>query len=117
MVSRRKFFGAIGAIAGGFMILPPATTYQRIWRVRSAAGKIEFPVNFYCADAVGLDEQIRLYSDLIIPDKHVQEPPKSTIFDEGPYKCLLQRPSWKPPAPKKAYEDRLKTLAEILGVS
>ena len=36
MISRRKFLGAIGAIAGGFMILPPATTYQRVWKVTRA---------------------------------------------------------------------------------
>lgn len=32
-MNRRGFFGAMGALVGGFMILPPATTYQRIWKV------------------------------------------------------------------------------------
>ena len=31
-MNRRGFFGAIGAIAAGFAILPPATTYTRLWK-------------------------------------------------------------------------------------
>ncbi len=31
-MNRRGFFGKIGALAAGFMILPPATTYERIWK-------------------------------------------------------------------------------------
>jgi hypothetical protein len=120
-VNRRSFLRNSALALFGFTVLPPAKTYQRVWRATFAAGKIEFPVHFlhdtYSTVVVGLDEQMKLYSDLLVPDKRVQEPPESRIFDEGPYKCVMARPRWTlPPPSKKLYEERPKTLAEILGV-
>lgn len=31
-MNRRSFFETVGTVAGSFLILPSATTYQRIWR-------------------------------------------------------------------------------------
>lgn len=33
-MNRRSFFSTLAKATAGFMILPPATTYQRVWRAQ-----------------------------------------------------------------------------------
>lgn len=47
-MNRRGFFRTLAAATAGFTILPPATTYQRIWKatIRSPWQKIPWEVAY-----------------------------------------------------------------------
>jgi len=47
-MNRRGFFKTLAAATAGFTILPPATTYQRIWKATPTVkwGPIHYPIPF-----------------------------------------------------------------------
>lgn len=46
-MNRRSFLKTLSVVAAGFSILPPATTYQRIWK---AEKQIQFDPKLYSGD-------------------------------------------------------------------
>lgn len=46
-MNRRGFLGTLGKVVAGFTILPPATTYNRIWRATKKPVYWNDGVHFY----------------------------------------------------------------------
>ncbi len=57
MTSRRSFFSTLATAVAGFSILPPATTYARVWKAQRSIPnpdyvEAEYQVSFYAHDGV-----------------------------------------------------------------
>lgn len=64
-MNRRGFLSTLGAAVAGFTVLPPATTYSRIWKARKLAPfnhqLIGYTQCFYQRYIKELERQLNLY--------------------------------------------------------
>lgn len=63
-MNRRSFLGKIGAAVAGFTVLPPATTYDRIWKATLARNTL-IDTNYNCVIVPSIDH----FSDNLISEK------------------------------------------------
>lgn len=70
--SRRSFFRKLLVGVGAFTILPPALTYDRIWR---ASRPIIYPPNGYvtCEFIQHIIDQVPMFDELILKDVKVMD--------------------------------------------